>query len=48
MAKKQPFTLIFAPQVKGHLQCIDRKHHSLIREKKVNGSPWAGKRYNHE
>ena len=33
MARKQPYTLIFAPQVKGHLQGIERKYHSLIRDK---------------
>lgn len=32
MAKMPPFTLVFAPQVKDHLQAIDRKHHSLIRD----------------
>src|SRR5438067_1656741 len=31
MAEKQPFTLVFAPQVKDHLQDIDRKYRSLIR-----------------
>jgi mRNA-degrading endonuclease RelE of RelBE toxin-antitoxin system len=32
MAEKQPFILIFAPQVKDHLQSIDRKYRSLIRD----------------
>src|SRR5206468_885978 len=31
MAKTQPFSLVFAPQVKDHLQTIDRKYRSLIR-----------------
>jgi mRNA-degrading endonuclease RelE of RelBE toxin-antitoxin system len=33
MARKQPYTLVFAPQVKSHLQTIERKYHSLIRNK---------------
>src|SRR5277367_2691847 len=31
MAKKQPFTLIYDPEVGGHLAAIESKHHSLIR-----------------
>jgi hypothetical protein len=31
MAKKQPFTLIYDPEVKGHLEAIDSKYHSFIR-----------------
>jgi mRNA-degrading endonuclease RelE of RelBE toxin-antitoxin system len=33
MARKQPFALVFAPQVRNHLQAIERKHRSLIRRK---------------
>jgi mRNA-degrading endonuclease RelE of RelBE toxin-antitoxin system len=33
MAKKRPFIIVFAPQVKGHLRDIDRKYRSLIRAK---------------
>lgn len=29
----EPFALKFAPEIKGHLRCIDRKHHSLIQRK---------------
>jgi mRNA-degrading endonuclease RelE of RelBE toxin-antitoxin system len=32
MAKKQPFELIYDPEVQGHLGAIESKHHSLIRE----------------
>src|SRR5947208_2199153 len=32
MVRQQPYSLIFASQVKGHLKAIDRKHHSLIRD----------------
>jgi hypothetical protein len=32
MAKKQPFALVYAPEVKHHLLAIDRQHHSSIRE----------------
>ena len=31
MNVKSGFTLIYAPQVKTHLQAIERKYHSLIR-----------------
>src|SRR5262245_22679773 len=31
MAKKPPFTLVYADEVKGHLRPIDTKYHSLIR-----------------
>lgn len=33
MAKKLPFTLIYAPVVAQHLDAIDAKYHTLIREK---------------
>jgi mRNA-degrading endonuclease RelE of RelBE toxin-antitoxin system len=33
MARQQPYALIYAPAVKSHLQVIDARHHSLIREK---------------
>jgi len=31
MAKKQPFDLIYDPEVNGHLAAIEPKYHSLIR-----------------
>lgn len=31
MVKKQPFALIYDPEVTGHLTAIDTKYHSLIR-----------------
>jgi mRNA-degrading endonuclease RelE of RelBE toxin-antitoxin system len=31
MAKKQPFALIYDPEVSGHLAAIEPKYHSLIR-----------------
>lgn len=31
MAKKQPFDLIYDPEVQGHLEAIENKYHSLIR-----------------
>src|SRR6202521_2983934 len=31
MARKQPFALIYAPEVTGHLAAIEPKYHSLIR-----------------
>ncbi len=31
MAKKQPFALIYDPDVGGHLDAIESKYHSLIR-----------------
>ncbi len=33
MAREQPYTLVFAPQVKKHLRAIERKYRSLIRDK---------------
>jgi mRNA-degrading endonuclease RelE of RelBE toxin-antitoxin system len=30
MTKKQPFALIYDPEVKGHLDAIEPKYHSLI------------------
>ncbi len=32
MARTQPFTLIFDPEVEQHLRAIETKYHSLIRE----------------
>jgi hypothetical protein len=31
MAKRQPFDLIYDPEVRGHLDAIETKYHSLIR-----------------
>lgn len=31
MAKKRPFSLIYDPEVAGHLEAIEPKYHSLIR-----------------
>jgi hypothetical protein len=31
MAKRQPFALIYDPEVTGHLNAIESKYHSLIR-----------------
>src|SRR5690349_15519888 len=31
MARQSPFTLIYDPEVTGHLAAIERKYHSLIR-----------------
>jgi mRNA-degrading endonuclease RelE of RelBE toxin-antitoxin system len=31
MARKQPFALIYDPEVAGHLDAIEAKYHSLIR-----------------
>ncbi len=31
MAKRQPFALIYDPEVEGHLAAIETKHHPLIR-----------------
>ena len=42
MAKKQPFALIYDPEVTGHLAAIEPKHHSLIRstiEKQLRFEP---------
>jgi mRNA-degrading endonuclease RelE of RelBE toxin-antitoxin system len=33
MARKQPFTVIFAPQVMDHFDTIEPRHHSAIRAK---------------
>jgi mRNA-degrading endonuclease RelE of RelBE toxin-antitoxin system len=33
MGRKQPYSLIFAAQVKQHLRAIEPKYHSLIRAK---------------
>jgi hypothetical protein len=30
MAKKQPFMLVYADEVKGHLRAIETKYHPLI------------------
>lgn len=30
MAKKQPFTLVYADEIKKHLRAIDAKYHSVI------------------
>jgi hypothetical protein len=30
MAKKSPFVLVYADEVKGHLRAIENKYHSLI------------------
>ncbi len=31
MAKRPPFALVYAAEVKGHLRAIEPRHHSLIR-----------------
>lgn len=31
MAKRQPFDLIYDPEIRSHLDAIEPKHHSLIR-----------------
>jgi hypothetical protein len=31
MAKRQPFALIYDPEIAGHLEAIESKYHSLIR-----------------
>ena len=31
VAKKQPFALVYDPEIAGHLDAIDWKYHSLIR-----------------
>ena len=31
MARKQPYSLVFDPEVKDHLRAVESKHHSLIR-----------------
>jgi mRNA-degrading endonuclease RelE of RelBE toxin-antitoxin system len=32
MARKQPFALVYDPEVEEHLRAIDTKYHSLIRK----------------
>jgi mRNA-degrading endonuclease RelE of RelBE toxin-antitoxin system len=32
MARRQPYSLVYAPAVKRHLKAIDAKYHTLIRE----------------
>jgi mRNA-degrading endonuclease RelE of RelBE toxin-antitoxin system len=32
MVKRQPYILVYAPEVKHHLRAIERQHYSLIRE----------------
>src|SRR5262245_45205046 len=32
MVRRQPYSLVYAPEVKDHLRAIERQHHSLIRE----------------
>jgi len=32
MARRQPYSLVYAPEVKDHLRAIERQHYSLIRE----------------
>ena len=32
MAKQQPYSLVFVPQVRDHFRVIDRKFHALIRD----------------
>jgi mRNA-degrading endonuclease RelE of RelBE toxin-antitoxin system len=36
MTTVNPFKLVYAPQVKTHLQAIERKYHSLIRQEIEN------------
>ena len=33
MPRRSSFTLVYAPEVKGHLRTIDAKHYALIRAK---------------
>src|SRR5256885_1207562 len=33
MARRQPYTLVYAPAVSEHLHAINAKHHSLIEDK---------------
>jgi len=33
MVRRPPYSLVYAPAVKKHLQSIDAKHHSTIRQK---------------
>lgn len=32
MVRRQPYSLVYAPEVREHLRAIERQHHSLIRE----------------
>jgi mRNA-degrading endonuclease RelE of RelBE toxin-antitoxin system len=32
MVRRQPYALVYAPEVKRHLRAIERQHYSLIRE----------------
>ena len=32
MVRRQPYTLVYAPEVKQHLRAIERQYYSLIRE----------------
>lgn len=32
MVRRQPYSLVYAPEVKHHLRAIERQHFSLIRE----------------
>ena len=32
MVRRQPYTLVYAPNTKNHLRAIERQHHALIRE----------------
>lgn len=32
MVRRQPYTLVYAPEVKQHLRYIERRHYALIRE----------------
>lgn len=40
MARKQAYSLVFAPQVRNHLQAIERKFRSLIRDKMNEQLQW--------
>jgi mRNA-degrading endonuclease RelE of RelBE toxin-antitoxin system len=33
MARRQPYILVYAPEVKKHLAAIEAQHHGLIRQK---------------
>jgi len=32
MVRRQPYSLVYAPEVREHLRAIERQHYSLIRE----------------
>ena len=32
MVRRQPYTLVYAPEVKEHLRAVERQYYSLIRE----------------